>query len=162
MTLAVLPRHSEATPSSAMVRLKHSVIPSYLRSRRPVFNISSCRKIRLVNATILTRSYCLIARDSSIANTNVITDAHVVDNLRRVAYPDRDTRQDMEIIWRQEEHTWFWIKSLTRSMGAAAVLETAAETPPTVIASQFLLSFVTKFPTAYNTSPSMKAEGGNE
>jgi hypothetical protein len=28
--------------------------------------------------------------------------------------------------------TWFWIRSLTRSMGAAAVLETAAETPPTV------------------------------
>lgn len=27
--------------------------------------------------------------------------------------------------------TWFWIKSFTRSMGAAAVLETAAETPPT-------------------------------
>jgi hypothetical protein len=27
--------------------------------------------------------------------------------------------------------TWFWMLSLTRSMGAAAVLETAAETPPT-------------------------------
>jgi len=33
-------------------------------------------------------------------------------------------------------HTWFWIKSLTRSIGAAAVLETAAETPPTVIVGQ--------------------------
>ena len=29
-------------------------------------------------------------------------------------------------------HTWFWMRSLTRSMGAAAVFETAAETPPTV------------------------------
>lgn len=29
---------------------------------------------------------------------------------------------------------------MTRSIGAAAVLETAAETPPTVIASQFLYS----------------------
>merc|ERR1711964_828584 len=56
----------EATPSCAVVRLKHSAIPSYLRSRRPVFNISS----------------------------------------------------------------WFWINSLTRSIGAAAVFETAAETPP--------------------------------
>jgi hypothetical protein len=28
--------------------------------------------------------------------------------------------------------TWFWMRSLTRSMGAAAVFETAAETPPTV------------------------------
>jgi hypothetical protein len=28
-------------------------------------------------------------------------------------------------------HTWFWMRSLTRSMGAAAVFETAAETPPT-------------------------------
>lgn len=28
--------------------------------------------------------------------------------------------------------TWFWMRSLIRSMGAAAVLETAAETPPTV------------------------------
>jgi len=27
--------------------------------------------------------------------------------------------------------TWFWMRSLTRSMGAAAVFETAAETPPT-------------------------------
>jgi hypothetical protein len=27
-------------------------------------------------------------------------------------------------------HTWFWMRSLTRSMGAAAVFETAAETPP--------------------------------
>jgi len=27
--------------------------------------------------------------------------------------------------------TWFWMLSLTRSMGAAAVFETAAETPPT-------------------------------
>ncbi|KAF5799478.1 hypothetical protein HanXRQr2_Chr07g0304961 [Helianthus annuus] len=26
--------------------------------------------------------------------------------------------------------SWFWIKSLTRSIGAAAVLETAADTPP--------------------------------
>jgi hypothetical protein len=47
-------------------------------------------------------------------------------------------------------------------MGAAAVLETAAETPPTVIASQFLLSFVTKFPTAHNTSSSIEVDGGNE
>ena len=30
------------------------------------------------------------------------------------------------------KRTWFWMRSLTRSMGAAAVLETAAETPPTV------------------------------
>lgn len=30
-----------------------------------------------------------------------------------------------------EELTWFWMRSLTRSMGAAAVFETAAETPPT-------------------------------
>lgn len=30
------------------------------------------------------------------------------------------------------QHTWFWMRSLTRSMGAAAVLETAAATPPTV------------------------------
>jgi hypothetical protein len=29
--------------------------------------------------------------------------------------------------------TWFWMRSLTRSMGAAAVLETAAEIPPTVV-----------------------------
>jgi hypothetical protein len=29
-------------------------------------------------------------------------------------------------------HTWFWMRSLTRSMGAAAVFETAAETPPTI------------------------------
>ena len=29
--------------------------------------------------------------------------------------------------------TWFWMSSLIRSMGAAAVFETAAETPPTVI-----------------------------
>jgi hypothetical protein len=28
--------------------------------------------------------------------------------------------------------TWFWMRSLTRSMGAAAVFETAAETPPTI------------------------------
>jgi hypothetical protein len=28
--------------------------------------------------------------------------------------------------------TWFWTRSLIRSMGAAAVFETAAETPPTV------------------------------
>jgi hypothetical protein len=27
--------------------------------------------------------------------------------------------------------TWFWMRSLTRSIGAAAVLETAAATPPT-------------------------------
>src|SRR5690606_2177161 len=26
--------------------------------------------------------------------------------------------------------SWFWIRSLTRSIGAAAVFETAAETPP--------------------------------
>lgn len=32
--------------------------------------------------------------------------------------------------------TWFWTRSLMRSMGAAAVFETAAETPPTVGASQ--------------------------
>ena len=30
-----------------------------------------------------------------------------------------------------EELTWFWMRSLTRSLGAAAVFETAAETPPT-------------------------------
>jgi len=29
------------------------------------------------------------------------------------------------------KRTWFWMRSLTRSMGAAAVFETAAETPPT-------------------------------
>lgn len=29
--------------------------------------------------------------------------------------------------------TWFWMRSLTRSIGAAAVFETAAETPPTVV-----------------------------
>lgn len=28
--------------------------------------------------------------------------------------------------------TWFWTRSLIRSMGAAAVFETAAETPPTI------------------------------
>jgi hypothetical protein len=33
-------------------------------------------------------------------------------------------------------HTWFWTRSLIRSMGAAAVFETAAETPPTVGACQ--------------------------
>ena len=31
----------------------------------------------------------------------------------------------------QEKRTWFWMRSLTRSMGAAAVFETAAATPPT-------------------------------
>lgn len=67
MTLAVLPLQRETIPSSAMVRRKQSVIPEYLRSRRPAFNISS----------------------------------------------------------------WFWMRSLIRSMGAAAVLETAAEIPPT-------------------------------
>lgn len=36
--------------------------------------------------------------------------------------------------------TWFWMRSLTRSMGAAAVFETAAETPPTaVIVSYYVL-----------------------
>ena len=35
-----------------------------------------------------------------------------------------------------DDHTWFWIKSFTRSMGAAAVLETAAATPPTTIRHQ--------------------------
>jgi len=29
------------------------------------------------------------------------------------------------------KRTWFWTRSLTRSIGAAAVFETAAETPPT-------------------------------
>ena len=47
MTLAVLPRHSETIPSLAAVRLKHSAIPSYLRSRRPVFNISSYRSANI-------------------------------------------------------------------------------------------------------------------
>jgi len=31
-----------------------------------------------------------------------------------------------------DSRTWFWMRSLTRSMGAAAVFETAAETPPTI------------------------------
>lgn len=35
--------------------------------------------------------------------------------------------------YRQHIRTWFWTRSLTRSMGAAAVFETAAETPPTVM-----------------------------
>jgi hypothetical protein len=34
-------------------------------------------------------------------------------------------------IQKTKSHTWFWTRSLTRSMGAAAVFETAAETPPT-------------------------------
>jgi len=38
------------------------------------------------------------------------------------------------------ERTWFWIRSLTRSMGAAAVFETAAETPPTVSHRQHCMS----------------------
>ena len=44
MTLAVLPRHRERTPSCCEVRRKHSTIPSYLRSRRPDFSISSCSR----------------------------------------------------------------------------------------------------------------------
>jgi hypothetical protein len=40
--LAVLPRHSDAIPSCDVVRRKHSMIPSYLRSRRPDLIISSC------------------------------------------------------------------------------------------------------------------------
>lgn len=32
---------------------------------------------------------------------------------------------------KKEQRTWFWMRSLIRSMGAAAVFETAAETPPT-------------------------------
>jgi hypothetical protein len=51
--------------------------------------------------------------------------------------PNADTRKDgagARAGWQEsEKRTWFWIRSLTRSMGAAAVLETAAETPPTVI-----------------------------
>lgn len=42
MTLAVLPRQRERTPSCWDVRRKHSTIPLYLRSRRPVLSISSC------------------------------------------------------------------------------------------------------------------------
>lgn len=45
MTLAVFPLHREATPSCAVVLRKHSAIPSYLRSRRPDFNISSCERV---------------------------------------------------------------------------------------------------------------------
>jgi hypothetical protein len=39
---------------------------------------------------------------------------------------------------RGRQRTWFWMRSLTRSMGAAAVFETAAETPPTAM----MLAFV--------------------
>ena len=42
ITLAVLPLHRDITPSFLAVREKHSMIPLYLRSRRPLFNISSC------------------------------------------------------------------------------------------------------------------------
>ena len=42
--------------------------------------------------------------------------------------------------------TWFWIRSLIRSMGAAAVLETAAETPPTN--TQLVLIFETSLEVA--------------
>lgn len=38
-------------------------------------------------------------------------------------------------VGQQACRTWFWIRSLIRSMGAAAVFETAAETPPTVTTS---------------------------
>jgi hypothetical protein len=40
--------------------------------------------------------------------------------------------RDEEILPVRELLTWFWMRSLTRSIGAAAVFETAAETPPTV------------------------------
>jgi hypothetical protein len=35
------------------------------------------------------------------------------------------------------QRTWFWMRSFTRSMGAAAVFETAAETPPTARRCQY-------------------------
>lgn len=41
--------------------------------------------------------------------------------------------QQCNVRCRWQQHTWFWTRSLIRSMGAAAVFETAAETPPTVI-----------------------------
>lgn len=39
---------------------------------------------------------------------------------------------DIGIFGARSKRTWFWMRSLTRSMGAAAVFETAAETPPTI------------------------------
>lgn len=52
-------------------------------------------------------------------------------------YPEVFSRERREEV-KGEKHTWFWMRSLTRSMGAAAVLETAAETPPTIIVVSFL------------------------
>jgi hypothetical protein len=41
-----------------------------------------------------------------------------------------------EVLRLSKEHTWVWISILTRSIGAAPVLEIAAETPPTMVVSK--------------------------
>ena len=104
MTLAVFPRHNDMTPSLAVVRLKQSPRPVYLRSRVPCLIISSCRTS---------------SGQSAVGNGGLgqapFSNGHNYDRHQsRVA------------------HTWFWTRSLMRSMGAAAVFDTAAETPPTM------------------------------
>lgn len=61
MTLAVLPLHRETTPSCCEVLRKHSMIPSYLRSRRPVLIISSCaiHRQQSINPSVHRKAFIL-------------------------------------------------------------------------------------------------------
>ena len=118
--MAVLPRHNEATPSLLAVLRKHSAIPSYLRSRRPVFNISSCKTLQVSSGTKKGVSESPIFKPCGLFLIGVL-----------FMFDDRQESCCPQNVEGWSRHTWFWIRSLTRSMGAAAVFDTAAETPPT-------------------------------
>lgn len=51
---------------------------------------------------------------------------------RKLRLKRSETHGARRVLGNTAGRTWFWTRSLIRSMGAAAVFETAAETPPTV------------------------------
>lgn len=134
MTLAVFPLQREATPSCWVVRRKHSTIPSYFRSRRPDLSISSCLPFRQYDDV-----YGVVAHIECDSFAMVVPSAYrpCVISVPR-AEPNMEIGDEAHRKTSQKplgglKLTWFWIRSLTRSMGAAAVFETAAETPPTAV-----------------------------